>query len=108
MVSIVGAALVQQYKNQPLLLQAVVLDIEDDYLQGNNLVWTDEKGQVRGAGETLSLPTGLPLDTHTLTLTATDKAGAQSVDTVQVTVILPPPVSLNQRYSAYLPLIQNR
>jgi len=107
-VSIAGSATIQQYKNQPLLLQAVALDIEDGYLQGNSLVWTDEKGKVLGMGETLSLPTGLSLGAHTLTLTATDSAGAKAVDTVQITVIPPPPVSLNKIYSAYLPFIVNR
>ena len=107
-VSIAGSAAIQQYKQQPLLLQAVALDIEDGYLQGNRLVWTDENKQVLGMGETLSLPAGLPLGAHTLTLTATDSAGAQAVDTVQVTVILPPPASLGKSHSLYLPLIQHR
>lgn len=98
----------QPYKNQPLFLQAAALDIEDGYLQDNRLVWTAANGQVLGVGEILSLPAGLPLGTHTLTLTATDSGGAPAVDTVQVTVILPPPVSLNKSHNAYLPLIQQR
>jgi hypothetical protein len=106
-VSIAGPPVVQQYTNQPLLLQAVALDIEDGYLQGNSLVWTDEQGRVLGVGETLWLPTGLPLGVHTLTLTATDSAGAKSVDTVQITVI-PLPDSSNKIYSDYQPLILNR
>ncbi|MFN8443981.1 MAG: M66 family metalloprotease [Caldilineaceae bacterium] len=106
-VSIAGPGAIQQYKRQPLLLQAVALDIEDGYLQGNRLVWTDEHGQVLGVGETLSLPTGLTLGAHTLTLTATDSAGAHSVDTVQVTVTLPQPGSLGKSHSVYLPLIQH-
>lgn len=107
-VSIAGSSVVQQYKSQPLLLQAVALDIEDGYLQDNSLVWTDENGQVLGVGETLSLLTGLPLGTHTLTLTATDSMGANAVDSVQITVTLPPPVSINKSYNAYLPLIQDK
>ena len=107
-VSIAGSAVVQQYKNQPLFLQAAALDIEDGYLQDNRLVWTAANGPVLGVGEILSLPAGLPLGTHTLTLTATDSGGAPAVDTVQVTVILPPPVSLNKSHNAYLPLIQQR
>jgi hypothetical protein len=106
-VSIAGPPVVQQYKNQPLLLQAAALDIEDGYLQGNSLVWTDEKGRMLGVGETLWLPTGLPLGVHTLTLTATDSAGAKSVDTVQITVI-PPPDSPSQIYSNYLPFMLHR
>jgi Peptidase M66 len=100
--SIAGTSSVQQYIGQPLLLQAVALDIEDGYLQGNSLIWS-EGTQVLGAGETLTLPTGLTLGAHTLTLTATDSAGAQTQDTVRVTVVRPPPVSLQKTYSIFLP-----
>jgi hypothetical protein len=106
--SIGGTSSVQQYIGQPLLLQAVALDLEDGYLQGNSLVWTDERGQVLGMGETLSLPTGMAFGAHTLTLTATDSAGAKTQDTVKVTVVRPPPVSLQKTYSISLPLIVRR
>jgi len=107
-VSIAGASTVQQYRGQPLLVQAVALDLEDGYLQGNSLIWTDERGRVLGVGETLSLPNGLPLGAHTLTVTATDSAGAKSHDTVKVTVIPPAPVSLQKSYSIYLPVTLRR
>lgn len=108
MVSIAGTPNVQQYRGQPLLLQAVALDLEDGYLQGNSLIWTDERGKVLGVGETLSLPSGLPFGAHTLTMTATDSAGAKSQDSVKVAVILPPPVLLQKTFSVYLPLTQRR
>ncbi|HEX5690200.1 MAG TPA: hypothetical protein VFX76_09370, partial [Roseiflexaceae bacterium] len=107
-VSIAGTANVQQYTAQPLLLQAVALDLEDGYLQGNSLIWTDPNGQVLGVGETLSVPGGLALGTHTLTLTATDSAGANAQDTVQVRVIPPPPVSLQKFYSISIPLVMRQ
>jgi hypothetical protein len=106
--SIAGTSSVQQYIGQPLLLQAVALDLEDGYLQGNSLIWTDERGQVLGAGETLSLPNGMALGTHTLTLTATDSAGAKTQDSVKVTVVRPPPVSLQKTYSVFLPLLLHK
>ncbi len=107
-VSIAGTPNVQQYRGQPLLLQAVALDLEDGYLQDKSLSWTNERGQVLGTGETLSLPSGLPLGTYTLTLTATDSAGATSQDSVRVSVIMPPPVSLLRSYTSYLPFLQWR
>jgi hypothetical protein len=67
-----------------------------------------QRGQVLGAGETLSRPNGLPLGAHTLTVTATDSASVKSQDSVKVTVILPPPVSLQKSFSTYLPLAARR
>lgn len=106
--SIAGGSNIQQYRGQALLLQAVALDLEDGYLQGNSLVWTDENGQVLGMGETLSLPAGLPLGKHTITLTATDSDAGVTRDTVTVSVIQPPPVSLQKFFSIFLPLARGR
>jgi hypothetical protein len=50
----------------------------------------------------------LALGTHTLTLTATDSAGAKTQDTIKVTVIQPPPVSLQKFYPIYLPLVTRK
>ncbi|KPV51211.1 hypothetical protein SE17_22510, partial [Kouleothrix aurantiaca] len=106
--SIAGGSTAQQYRGQALLLQAVALDLEDGFLQGNSLVWTDSSGQTLGVGETLSLPAGLPLGKHTITLTATDSDGGVTSDTVTVTVIQPPPVSLQKFYSMFLPMARGR
>lgn len=103
-VSIAGNSSVQTYVGQPIVVQATALDLEDGYLQGNSLVWTDENGTTLGVGENLVLSDGLPRGSHTLTITATDSNGARTQDAVNISVVNPPPVRVNVTYSIYIPV----
>ncbi len=60
-------------------------DLQDGHVADSGLVWTDQKGVVRGRGTTLSL-TQLPAGTTRMTLTATNSAGLSASASVELVV----------------------
>lgn len=68
-----------------IVLTGVATDCEDGALSGGSLVWTSsEDGQI-GTGTTETL-NDLSLNTHIITLTATDSSGKTGKDTVTITI----------------------
>jgi hypothetical protein len=69
-----------------LVLDATAIDFEDGVLDGQQVVWEDETGQLMGQGSRLELE-GLPPGEHTFTVRATDSAGQKAEARVHITVI---------------------
>ncbi|MBF0468907.1 MAG: hypothetical protein HQK61_08485, partial [Desulfamplus sp.] len=65
-------------------------DAEDGPLTGKSLSWSSDKDGVLGSGESFST-TKLSINTHVITLTATDNAGLKGTTSITVTVGDSPP-----------------
>ena len=61
-------------------------DSEDGALTGSSIVWTSDKDGQIGTGTVVNTST-LTVDTHTITVTATDSGGLNDDDSIVVTII---------------------
>ena len=68
------------------ILHGMGWDLEDFALTGGDLVWTSDVDGVIGTGKRTTV-TSLTPGVHVITLTGTDGGGAQTIDSVTVTVV---------------------
>jgi len=99
-VGILGDAVIRRDAGAALVLAGEAVDLEDGPLPDASLAWAIPSTGLKATGRTLVLGAGLPAGFHTITLTATDSAGARQ--TARVTVA----VGLKGR--AYLPWVATR
>jgi endo-1,4-beta-xylanase len=92
--------MLQRNAGEPLVLTAMAVDLEDGSIPREDVQWSSSLAGSLGTGRTLILPNGLEPGEHTITLNATDSDGAQSQDTITVTV-----ADTTSDASVYLPLV---
>lgn len=73
-------------RGSEIILDAEVLDLQDDWISESQLVWTSSLSGRIGTGASLVVD-NLPVGKHVLTLTATNSAGVKGSGTVTVYVV---------------------
>ena len=76
------------YAGQEIAFRVRATDPEDGYLSGSSLVWSSNRDGRMGTGDLLRRT--LSEGNHTITLTATDRAGLSNTATVNLTVLPEP------------------
>lgn len=99
-VGIVGPAERTVSPGEPLLLTGLAIDLEDGALPAVQLTWSHPQLGTLGQGDTLIWTPEATTGEHTIILTATDSAGAQSQASVTIVVTTPPTFTL------LLPVVQ--